>query len=210
MQKVLYIQVPILNCWRQFCKQGMWLAFWILCPESGLISLWKKSGNLYLSVVKKEYIAPEVTESKQICFWRNKPMRSHCFGRLWTAASSCPPTIQRRRLFLYSPNLSVLIQYDGTDIMPVPAYPLIGLMASASSFLKGSHHIGNLTTGMAMLWEAHPSYTEWENGHIDKEWVNKYMRSLLGSSSQCSHQLRPREWETSANGKNQGSNQLVK
>lgn len=54
-------------------------------------------------------------------------------------------TIQRWRLFPYTLNLSVPIEYDGHNLMPVPVWSLAGLVASASSFLEGSHHVRNPT-----------------------------------------------------------------
>lgn len=54
-------------------------------------------------------------------------------------------TIQKWRLFPYILNLSVPIEYDGHNLMPVPVWSLAGLVASASSFLEGSHHVRNPT-----------------------------------------------------------------
>lgn len=76
-------------------------------------------------------------------------------------------------------------------------------MASASSYWEGSHCVRNPTTLRLLQCEKPTLATKRER---TATWRSHQTceRRLLSFSSQYSHHLRPREWESSANCKNEG------
>lgn len=131
-------------------------------------------------------------------------MSDYC-GKLKMAINSCLPLPPKRwRLFLYSRNLSVPTEYDGSGIMPVSVKSLIGLMASASSYLEG-----------VTIWKTNSPekpILETQSGRMATGEVlshQTHRRSLLSSSRQYSHYIRSMEWEISANCKNNSPAYMV-